>query len=241
MARKRKAAKTPKRRKAPSAPKFTFLTKKGQERRDERGKFVSKDDWTLRSREIQRRLASKVEREQELARLRKVRAKEVERLRAARYKRTRTKTGRTKAAFKAETEAQRSKRSSEVEADSVLIDLGILPEPTEISRVGNYRLAVWRWYGAEALDLAGEFLRVARDKYGDATMGRIAVGTNYGKHSQWVGTRTLPLHDKSQRDDLWWALQRLTATVSGKEVVGTPDDGMNEVWVEVELILPGRK
>lgn len=240
MAKQRKAGKSPKRRSPPKAPKFSYLTKKGVERRDERGHFVSREDWALRSREIQRRLASKVEREQELARLRKKRQKEVERLREARHKRTRTKTGRTKAAFKADTDAQRRKRESEVEADWASLAAGELPAPTEESRVGQYRVLLWRWYGADAIELAGEFIRAAKEEYGPSVMGRVAVGSGYGKDAQWVGTRTLPLYDSRQRDDLWWALQRLTATVSGKEVVGTPDDGMNDVWVEVELILPKR-
>lgn len=240
MARKPTKPRAPKRSRKTSKPSLSYLTRTGQERRNEQGRFISKDDWTLRSREIKRRLASKAEREQELYRLRQERAKEVARLQKARVKRTRTKTGKTKAAFKADTDAQRLKRELELQRDTALIDIGELPAPHESTKVGSYVLAVWRWYGDGAIDLAGEFLRAAREEYGDAVKGRVAVGTNYGKNGQWVGTRTLPLHDPRQRDDLWWALQRLTATVSGKEVIGTPDDGMNEVWAEVELILPGR-
>lgn len=237
MAKQRKPTKTRKTRKAPA---LSYLTKKGTARRDERGHFVSVEDWKLRQREINRRLASKAEREQELYRLRQERQREVERLRKTRAKRTRTKSGKPKAAFRADTDRLRTAREEETEHDRALVDAGVIPKPTQTNKVGQYKLALWRWYGDGAVDLAGDFLREARHEYGDATKGRVAVGTNYGKNGRWVGTATLPLHDPSHRNDLWWALQRCIATVSGKEVVGTPDDGMNEVWVEVELILPGR-
>lgn len=234
--KRRKTPVQPKKRKAARKPSFSFLTKKGVARKDERGRFVSKEDWALRQREIQRRLRSKVEREQELARLRKQRQKEVERLRESRRKRTRTKTGRVRAGFQAKTDRQREKLEESLEADSALVAAGITPEPHEVQNVGTYRLLFWKWFGPEAVELAGDFIRQARDTYGDDTKGRVAIGTGYDKNSQWVGTRTLPLYDPDKRDDLWWALQSLLARVSGKAVVEEEED----VWVEVELILPGR-
>lgn len=233
-------------RKAPSAAKktktvkYTFLTKKGIPRKDERGRFVSKEDWALRSKEILRRLRSDVERERELARQKQTRQKEVERLRKARSKRVRTKTGRVKAAFKAETLPQQAKREFELQRDAALVDLGQLPTPHETSRIGQHQILLWRWFGPEAVDLAGDFIRELRNHFPPETLGRVAIGTNYGKDGRWVGTRTLPIDDTTQhgRDDMWWSLQRLTATVSGKVVMGDVDEGMNDVWVEVELIVP---
>lgn len=216
--------------------KYSFLDKRGRQRRDERGHFVSKSNWVYRQREIQKRLSDKFERQKELERLREQRRKQVLRSRKQRLTKARTKTGRLKQLYK-----NREKAYGRYEEDSAVIGTGQIPDAHQLQRVGRHYIHRWVYFGSGALDLTTDFIIEGRSTLDGSTLGTVHVGTSYDrKRGQWVGTPTLPLQASYARGkDLLSAWLHLLATQSGQNLFGSDKD--TDVWVEIELLSIGRE
>jgi hypothetical protein len=230
-----KRSKSAKKTKPRKAVKQSYQTKGGRERRDNKGRFLSKDAYAARQNEIGKRLSSKYERAKEQARQKEEARKWHVAERKKKASRTRGKNGKLKSLYSNE-----SKGQSRLERDSDTLSIGVLPASHDKRKVGRYYLHYWVWYGSDAVKAVEDFLTTARENLPGATLGRVAIGTSYSKkHGDWVGTATLPIKPHaSHRKNLLQAYFTLLTRDSGQSVFGF--DAEAEVWAEVELLLEGK-
>lgn len=230
--KRRKQSKPVKPRKA---VKQSYQTKSGRERRDNKGRFLSKEAYASRQKEISTRLANKYERAKELARQKEEARKWHSKERKKKAKRTRGKNGKLKSLYSNE-----AKANARLTRDSAVLSSGTLPRSHDRRKVGRYYLHYWVWFGSDATKSVEDFLTVARENLPGATLGRVAIGTSYSKKSgEWVGTATLPIKPQAaHQKNLLQAYFTLLTRDSGQSVFG--EDADSEVWAEIELLLEGK-
>jgi hypothetical protein len=180
--------------------------------REANGRFLSRDDANARSKEEVERATDRQAARAKYSKQQQQRGFEVAMAHAQRQQRSQTKAGALKPAYKTKKQGKPQ-----------------YAKPSKTTFFGKYRVRLYKFRNVRGLQVASEFVKRAA-KLTPKAVGRIAIGTGYGKAADWVGSRT----EKLSR--LWRWTQSVGMSPSDKLVFGEKGDKPRAVWTEVEII-----